>query len=112
MRNNRQIGEFKVENSSEKYLTIQTADLFAGNVTLKASGTGILYYRYSVVGIPTAPPVEENKIITNGGRVLGVTAIGDDIPKAIDKAYHAVSKIKWDGAHFRNDIGKKALKRI
>ncbi len=55
---------------------------------------------------------EENKIITNGGRVLGVTAIGDDIPKAIDKAYHAVSKISWDGAHFRNDIGRKALKRI
>ncbi len=55
---------------------------------------------------------ENDKIVTNGGRVLGVTAIGDDIPQAIDKAYHAVSKINWEGAHFRNDIGRKALKRI
>ncbi len=55
---------------------------------------------------------EDDKVITNGGRVLGVTAIGDDIPQAINKAYHAVSKISWEGAHFRNDIGRKALKRI
>jgi phosphoribosylamine--glycine ligase len=55
---------------------------------------------------------EEDKIITNGGRVLGVTAVGDDIPKAIEKAYHAVAKISWEGAHYRTDIGKKALRRL
>ncbi|MCD6291860.1 MAG: phosphoribosylamine--glycine ligase [Deltaproteobacteria bacterium] len=55
---------------------------------------------------------EDDKIITNGGRVLGVTALGEGIPKAIEKAYHAVSKISWEDAHFRTDIGKKALKRI
>lgn len=55
---------------------------------------------------------ENDKIVTNGGRVLGVTAIGDDIPQAIEKAYHAVSKISWEGAHYRTDIGRKALKRI
>ena len=55
---------------------------------------------------------EADKIITNGGRVLGVTAIAEDIPKSIEKAYHAVSKISWDEAHYRTDIGRKALKRI
>jgi len=55
---------------------------------------------------------EEDQIITNGGRVLGVTAIADTIPEAIDRAYNAVSKISWEGAHYRTDIGKKALKRI
>ena len=55
---------------------------------------------------------EDDKIITNGGRVLGVTAIADDIPKTIEKAYHAVGKITWDEAHYRTDIGRKALKRI
>ena len=55
---------------------------------------------------------EDDRIVTNGGRVLGVTAIGDNIPKTIDRAYHAVSKISWEGAHYRNDIGKKALKRL
>ncbi len=55
---------------------------------------------------------EDDKIITNGGRVLGVTAVGDNIPKAIEKAYHAVAKISWEGVHYRTDIGKKALRRL
>lgn len=49
------------------------------------------------------------KIVTNGGRVLGVTAIGDGIENAIKNVYNAVSKITWDGAYYRTDIGKKAL---
>ena len=49
------------------------------------------------------------KILTAGGRVLGVTARRKTIPEAIDAAYAAVSKIKFAGAHFRTDIGKRAL---
>jgi phosphoribosylamine--glycine ligase len=52
---------------------------------------------------------KDGKIVTNGGRVLGVTALGDGIEKAIKNAYNAVSKITWDGAYYRTDIGKKAL---
>lgn len=47
--------------------------------------------------------------ITTGGRVLGVTARGLGIGNAIRRAYEAVSKIHWDGVHYRRDIGKKAL---
>lgn len=50
------------------------------------------------------------KVVTSGGRVLGVTAVGDDIENAIKNAYNAVSKISWDGAYYRTDIGRKALK--
>lgn len=53
----------------------------------------------------------EGKIVTNGGRVLGVTALGKDISDAIDRAYRAVEKIHWDGAHYRTDIGRKAIER-
>jgi len=53
----------------------------------------------------------DGKIVTSGGRVLGVTALGDDIQSAIDRAYEAVSKIHWDGVQYRKDIGAKALKR-
>jgi phosphoribosylamine---glycine ligase len=53
----------------------------------------------------------DDTIVTNGGRVLGVTALGRDIPDAIDRAYRAVEKIRWDGVHYRTDIGRKALKR-
>ena len=48
------------------------------------------------------------KVLTNGGRVLGVTALGSDINQAIEKAYSIVGKIKWDGIHYRKDIGNKA----
>lgn len=51
-------------------------------------------------------------VVTNGGRVLGVTALGDSVKSAISSAYEAVSKITWHGVHFRKDIGLKALKRF
>lgn len=51
-----------------------------------------------------------DKIVTNGGRVLGVTAWGHTLPAALDKAYQAVNKISFAGAHYRKDIGQKALK--
>lgn len=53
---------------------------------------------------------KNDSIVTSGGRVLGVTALGDDIKKAIEKAYEAAAKISWDGAYYRKDIGKKALR--
>jgi phosphoribosylamine--glycine ligase len=51
------------------------------------------------------------KIVTDGGRVLGVTALGETIKHAIDRAYQSVEMITWDGAYYRKDIGKKALAR-
>lgn len=49
---------------------------------------------------------EDDKFLTNGGRVLGVTATASTLDEALEKAYSAVDKIKFDGAHFRHDIGK------
>ncbi|MDZ7375029.1 MAG: phosphoribosylamine--glycine ligase [candidate division KSB1 bacterium] len=49
------------------------------------------------------------KILTNGGRVLGITALGNDVAEAIKRAYKAVGKITFDGAYYRKDIGYKAL---
>ena len=48
--------------------------------------------------------------MTNGGRVLGVTALGDTIKEAKQRAYRAVEKIKFDGAYCRRDIADKAIK--
>jgi phosphoribosylamine--glycine ligase len=50
--------------------------------------------------------------ITNGGRVLGVTALGSSVQESINTAYKAVECIGWNGVQFRKDIGKKALGRI
>ncbi|MDQ2919736.1 MAG: phosphoribosylamine--glycine ligase, partial [Verrucomicrobiota bacterium] len=49
---------------------------------------------------------DENKFITAGGRVLGITATGENLSEALHKAYQAVSEIDWDGMQFRRDIGR------
>lgn len=55
---------------------------------------------------------EDGKFYTNGGRVLGVTCNAYTLQGALDKSYEAVSKIKFEGEHFRKDIGQKALKAL
>lgn len=51
----------------------------------------------------------DGKFYTNGGRVIGVTATGETLRAALDKSYEAVKKISFENAHYRTDIGKRAL---
>ncbi len=53
--------------------------------------------------------LQGNELVTSGGRVLGVTALGDTLENALKKSYDAVEKIHFEGAHYRRDIGKRAL---
>ena len=53
-----------------------------------------------------------DKLVTSGGRVLGVTALGETIEDALAKSYAGVEKIKFDGAHYRKDSGQKALNAL
>ena len=55
---------------------------------------------------------KDGQLVTNGGRVIGVTAIGDTIKSSIDRAYEAVGKIDFDNAYCRRDIGHRALKNV
>jgi phosphoribosylamine--glycine ligase len=48
-------------------------------------------------------------LVTNGGRVLGVTALGNSLRESVDRAYRAVGHIHFEGAHYRTDIGAKGL---
>jgi len=49
------------------------------------------------------------QVVTDGGRVLGVTALGNTIRDAVDEAYRAIDRISWTGMHYRRDIGHRAL---
>ena len=60
----------------------------------------------------TGTRVENGSFVTNGGRVLGVTSIGDTVESAMKLAYQSVRKITFNGAYFRKDIGSKAIKRM
>ncbi len=55
---------------------------------------------------------KDGHLVTHGGRVLGVTAIGDSLAEAIDRAYAQVEKIHFDNAYYRRDIGARALKAV
>ena len=65
-----------------------------------------------VVVFQAGTKMDGDRLVTNGGRVLDVTATGPDIPAAIKKAYEAVGRIDFEGAQFRTDIGAKALGRL
>ena len=54
--------------------------------------------------------IKDNKLLTSGGRVLGVTSIDDTLSGAVKKSYEKVEQIKFDNRYYRNDIGAKALK--
>jgi phosphoribosylamine--glycine ligase len=54
---------------------------------------------------------DAGRVVTSGGRVLGVTALGQSLESAISKAYKAVNAIAFENAHYRTDIGAKALRR-
>jgi len=78
----------------------------------------------AITGLPAAAKVADvevfhagtavkgRQIVTNGGRVLGVTALGDTIQAAIDRAYLAAKEIQWQGCYYRRDIGHRALARL
>jgi len=53
--------------------------------------------------------LEDNRVVTAGGRVLGVTALGADLRAAKERAYEAVGRIHFEGCHYRTDIAEKGL---
>lgn len=55
---------------------------------------------------------QNGRLVTAGGRVLGVTAWDEDLPSAIRRAYSGVEKIRFEGVHFRRDIGAKGLRKL
>jgi phosphoribosylamine---glycine ligase len=52
----------------------------------------------------------DGRLVTGGGRVLGVTARAQDLQQARDRVYQTVQRISWDGVHYRTDIGRRALR--
>ena len=75
--------------------------------SLKALGLGMV----DLFVFHAGTTLQDGNCVTNGGRVLGVTALGSTVQEAIDRAYAGIDVITWPGVHYRRDIGKKALDR-
>lgn len=56
--------------------------------------------------------IKDGKLVTSGGRVLGITALGSDLKDALTKSYAAADKINFENMHYRKDIGKRALNAL
>lgn len=85
---------------------------YPGQVRIGDSITGIEEAQAEGATVFHAGTKEVNgRLVTSGGRVLGVTASGPTLPQAIENAYRAASRIRFDGMHYRSDIGRKGLRR-
>ena len=106
-------------------VTIEWHDKAAVCVVMAAEGYPAEYRKGDVIsGLTEAERLEDlvvfhagtaltdGNVTTNGGRVLGVTARGNSVQEAIDRAYQGVAVITWQGVQYRRDIGKKALERL
>jgi phosphoribosylamine--glycine ligase len=65
-----------------------------------------------VVVYHAATARKDGRMVSVGGRVLGITALGANLDAAIQRAYEATAKVRFDGMHYRKDIGRKALARL
>lgn len=102
------LSEIKVEFSRDS----------AACVIMASKGYPVSYEKGYEMNIPkdvfervyvAGAKLDNDKLLTNGGRVLGVTNVAKTLEEAIEKSYNDVKKIKFDNAYYRNDIGKKAL---
>ena len=75
-------------------------------------GVETLSGREALMVFHAGTTLKQKKVVTAGGRVLGVTALGKDLQEAQKKAYEAAGKISFDGAYYRRDIGWRALQRV
>ena len=98
---------------------VKFADKNACCVIMASKGYPTAYEKGFEMTIPEAiwkgvyvagASLKDGKLLTNGGRVLGATAIAESLEKAIEGAYEMVKTIHFDNAYYRNDIGAKALK--
>ncbi|WP_047152452.1 phosphoribosylamine--glycine ligase [Aneurinibacillus tyrosinisolvens] len=90
---------------------IMAAGGYPGPYTKGEEITGLPENTEELIVFHAGTAETNGRIVTNGGRVLGVTALGKDLYEAQDKAYEAARSISFEGAHYRKDIGNKALRQ-
>ncbi|MBI4208811.1 MAG: phosphoribosylamine--glycine ligase [Deltaproteobacteria bacterium] len=83
--------------------SVRSGDIIQGLDSLKAFKDVMVFH--------AGTERKGDQVVTKGGRVLGVTALGETFPKAVERAYEAVGKIRWEGMHYRKDIGHRAVRK-
>jgi len=97
-------------NSGASVCVVLSSGGYPGNYRKGDIITGLHDMPENVMAFHAGTGLKGNQVVTAGGRVLGITALAENIPAAINLAYQGVSKVHYEGMHYRKDIGKKALK--
>lgn len=107
-----------VTNGTLADTKVEFSDKYAACVVMASKGYPVSYEKGFEMTIPedilpnvyvAGAKLEDGKLLTNGGRVLGVTAVADSLSEAIENSYKMVERIHFDNAFYRHDIGAKAL---
>lgn len=110
-----------VTNEKLTETEVKFKDEFAACVVMASKGYPVSYEKGYEITIPdnleaevfvAGAKLENGKLLTSGGRVLGVTATADTLKGAIEKSYNEVKRIHFDNAFYRNDIGARAMKAL
>ena len=110
-----QLGDVKMEWTKEPAVCVVLA---AGGYPNEVETGKEVKGLAALKGVPdlqvfhAATALRDGKVVTVGGRVLGITALGQNLDAAVQRAYDAADKIHFDGMQFRRDIGAKALARL
>ena len=109
-----------VTNENLNDIEVKFKDKHACCVVMASDGYPITYEKGFEIKVPydvkenvyfAGAALKDGKLLTNSGRVLGVTAVDDTLKKAVDSAYKLVNQIHFANAYYRTDIGTKALKK-
>ena len=110
-----------VTNETLADTEVRFSNKHAACVIMASKGYPVHYEKGFEMDIPEAlsdrvyiagAKLSEGRLLTDGGRVLGVTEVADSLPEAIKKAYDDVKKISFENAYFRTDIGARALQAV
>ena len=107
-----------VTNGTLKNTPVEFLDAHAACVIMASKGYPISYEKGYEITVPedawprvyvAGAKEKDGRLVTSGGRVLGVTAVSDSLKKALGEAYQTVSRIRFDSAYYRHDIGARAM---
>jgi phosphoribosylamine--glycine ligase len=104
------LNDYKVElNEGNSVCVVLASHGYPGSYEKGKIINGINDLDRDTIVFHAGTAIKDGQIVTNGGRVLGVVASGQDIPEAIHKVYNQIEKVNFEGMQYRRDIGRKAL---
>ena len=107
------VSSYDISFSGKSAITVvMSSGGYPGSYEKGKEITGLDSLGKDIIAFHAGTELKNGKLYTNGGRVLNITATGNDLIEARNKVYNEIEKVKFAGAFYRKDIAHKALKYI